>query len=270
MLAIIPCSLKYSSRATWNLQNISVNVGFTSTMLTQTHNRTYRYLLICCCLLSMTGCADGPFQAGTMNPWLRKEWAKDEARGPTFHTKMTELQQLAQQASSYDVNRQDQLATEMSERFAKEGNPLLRAAMVKVMGNLKSPQLDTTLQAAVKDPDNDVRITAIKALGARGDENSLETLASVMSTETQLDVRMATATELRRFKNSQEATRALALALDDNDAALQYRAIQSLQEVTGRNYGVNAAAWREYLAGGNPAPAPAPSIAERFQTWSWR
>ena len=60
------------------------------------------------------------------------------------------------------------------------------------------------------------------------------------------------------------AERALAIALDDKDPALQYRAMQSLREISDRDYGNNAVAWREYLRGGNPAPPEGPSIVERI------
>jgi hypothetical protein len=215
----------------------------------------------------LAGCAEGPFNGGgTWNPYLKKEWEKDEQRGPTFHTKMQQLKQLKAQAATLPVDRQEALATEMALRYREEGNTLLRGAVVGVMGQLRSANVDDALTAAMQDSDAEVRILAARALGARGNEMSLQTLAKAMGNESNLDVRMAITRELSNFKNSPEATRALALALDDNDAALQYRAIQSLELVTGRNYGVNARAWREYLAGGNP-PAQTPSVADRVKGW---
>jgi hypothetical protein len=82
-------------------------------------------------------------------------------------------------------------------------------------------------------------------------------------------VRIAIATQLGKFRNSPEATRALSLALEDNDAALQHQAINSLTQVTGRSYGMSVPAWREYLAGGNPPTPPAPSVAEKVKEWVW-
>jgi HEAT repeats len=221
------------------------------------------------CALLVSGCADGPLNGGgTMNPWLRKEWDRDERRGPTFHTKMQQLRETAANAASLPPERQQQLASEMTERYRTEENSLLRGAIVKALGQLRSANVEDVLSLAVKDDDTEVRLAAVKALGDRGDEQSLRTLASAMSNESNLDVRIAAATALGKFKNSPDATRALALALDDNDAALQYRAIQSLEQVTGRNYGVNVGAWREYLAGGNPT-TPTPSVADRMKAWSW-
>lgn len=225
---------------------------------------------IAAALSLLVGCADGPFNGGgTWNPWLRQEWEKDERRGPTFHTQIQQLKELADSVPSLPANRQEELSREMLERYRNEANPLLRAAVIRVVGRLKGSAVDETLKAALTDTEVEVRIAAVKALGQRGNEEALQQLASAMSSESDLDVRIAVAAELKRFKNSSEATRALALALDDNDAALQHQAIQSLEQVTGRSYGMSVPAWREYLAGGNPTPPPGPSLADRVKGWVW-
>lgn len=237
-----------------------------------TSNCYYRWLFVAALLMScgIVGCADGPFNGGgTLNPWLKKEWDKDEKRGPTFHTKIAALKQLAAQAQYLPADRQESMSIELAERFKNEPNSLLRAELIQVVGNLNGSVVDETLKLAMKDNDAEVRIAATRALGRRGNEAALETLAAAMADDTNLDVRISIAAELRNFKNSAEATRALGLALEDNDTALQYKAIKSLEEVTGRNYGVNASAWREYLAGGNPAPAPPVSIADRVKGYVW-
>lgn len=220
--------------------------------------------------MAFSGCADGPFNGGgTLNPWLRQEWEKDERRGPTFHKQMKQLQDLAASAPSQASDRQEQLAQEMLERYRNEANPLLRGAVVRVAGNLNGSVVDETLAAAMKDAEADVRVAAAKALGRRGNEESLRVLSAAMAEDSDLDVRIAIAGELKRFRNSQEATRALALALEESDAGLQHQAIVSLEQVTGRSYGMNAATWREYLGGGNPTPPPPQSVADRVKGWVW-
>lgn len=221
-------------------------------------------------LVVLAGCADGPFNGGgTWNPWLRKEWEADERRGPTFHTQRKQLKELAESGSYEPAERQEQIAQEMAERYRNEPNSLLRAAVVKVAGSVNGSTVDETLQAAIKDDDPEVRVAAAKALGNRGNEDALKTLAAAMADESDLDVRIAVAGQLGKFRNSPEATRALALALEDNDAGLQHQAIVSLGQVTGRSYGMSVPAWREYLAGGNPPTPPAPSVAETVRDWVW-
>jgi hypothetical protein len=226
--------------------------------------------LLACALGLLSGCAEGPFNGGgTWNPWLRKEWEKDERRGPTFHTQRKQLQELADSAPQQSPERQELIGQEMLERYRNEANPLLRGSVVRVVGRLNASTVDETLQAALKDSEPQVRIAAVKALGQRGNEDALKSLAAAMTEDSDLDVRIAVAGELKHWKNSHEATRALASALEDNDAALQHQAIVSLEQVTGRSYGMSAPAWREYLAGGNPPTPPAPSVAERVKGWVW-
>jgi hypothetical protein len=58
---------------------------------------------------------------------------------------------------------------------------------------------------------------------------------------------------------------ALGIALDDADPALQHRAVQSLERVSGEDFGDSVPAWRQYVRG-EPVNAPEPpSIAERFR-----
>ena len=52
---------------------------------------------------------------------------------------------------------------------------------------------------------------------------------------------------------------ALALALEDNNPALQVRATESLRGVTGENIGRDVAAWKRFILQSNPTSSPADS-----------
>jgi len=79
--------------------------------------------LLACALGLLTGCADGPFNCGgSWNPWLRKEWEKDERRGPTFHTQRKQLQELADSAPMQSAERQEVIGQEMLA-LSKRGQP---------------------------------------------------------------------------------------------------------------------------------------------------
>jgi hypothetical protein len=58
----------------------------------------------------------------------------------------------------------------------------------------------------------------------------------------------------------------LAAALEEGDPAMQFRAVQSLRSVSGRDFGNDANAWREFANGGNPQPAPS-SLVQRWLDW---
>ena len=68
-----------------------------------------------------------------------------------------------------------------------------------------------------------------------------------------VDVRLAAGRALGQL-GGDDAVAALRPALDDPDPALQYRAMQSLREITGKDFGDNVVSWREYVRGeGAPA-----------------
>ena len=76
------------------------------------------------------------------------------------------------------------------------------------------------------------------------------------------DVRLAAAKALGETK-SPEAVPALGEALTDTDPAMQYRAVLSLQKVTGKDLGNDVGRWQQYVKGQQPT-ATSPSLAERF------
>ena len=76
------------------------------------------------------------------------------------------------------------------------------------------------------------------------------------------DVRLAAAKALGETKN-REAVAALGEALDDSDPAMQYRAVLSLKQVTGKDLGNDVNRWQQYVKG--EPPEPTPSLAERIR-----
>ena len=76
---------------------------------------------------------------------------------------------------------------------------------------------------------------------------------------------MAAARELRRFPE-RTAYQALGLALQDDDPALQYRAIESLKAASGKDYGNNLQAWQQFAEGQDPGPEYTPSVADRLRS----
>ena len=83
---------------------------------------------------------------------------------------------------------------------------------------------------------------------------------------TNIDVRLAATRALGNFPVSQAAS-AIGLALNDPDPALQLRAAESLQAVTGEPFGRDIPAWQEYVAGlpgaGDLSEAGTTQVAEQ-------
>jgi HEAT repeat protein len=88
-------------------------------------------------------------------------------------------------------------------------------------------------------------------------------LATRFQTDTDLDVRLRALKMLGELKDK-EAIPVLARALEDGDPAVQYRAVASLKQVSGRDLGNDVNAWREWAA--DPEGDKAEwSIAEGFR-----
>jgi HEAT repeat protein len=219
----------------------------------------------------LSGCADGVVpELRSLNPWIRQQWQEDETFGPTFHRKVADLAALRSSASALSPVEREQIAQQLAGRLKDEPSAAMRLELARTLGELPAESAQAALAATLADENPQVRVVACKALGRRQTAESVESLGKVVAEDTDLDVRIAATRELGRFKDP-AAAQALRSALDDRDAALQGIAMESLRGITGRRELANSVpAWRQYLDGGNPAPPPAPSIAESLQKyWYW-
>ena len=217
-----------------------------------------------CLAASLVGCADGPIpEMGIMNPWVRKQWDADEAYGPTYHRRVTVLSRWRSQARTLPKPEQEKTSQELAQQFRDERSTAVRAEVLRTLSEFPTYEAQTTLLAAVNDADPKLRAIACGGLGRRQCPESLEALSTALGADTDLDVRLAAARALASFRGP-AAAKALAVGLEDNDPALQAVAMESLQSVTGKDYGTSVATWREYLRGGDPPRPPGPSIAQRL------
>lgn len=235
--------------------------------------RTLWILPLAASLLSAAGCADGIVpEVRSLNPWLRKQWAEDELAGPTYHRKVADLAKLRSRVRNLTPAELEQAASELSQRLRDEPSPVMRAELVRTLGELPSAAARTAVLGAASDESPHVRIAACKALSRQPTPEGFESLSQAVAGDSDMDVRIAAARSLGQFQQFESAP-ALRPALDDNDPALQLAAMQSLQSVTGRSeYGTDhrwVATWREYLGGGTPTPPPAPTLAELLQQYRY-
>ena len=112
-----------------------------------------------------------------------------------------------------------------------------------------------------RNSDTHVRVVACEAWGRHGDARRSSSFATCCG-RVNPDVRLAAAKALGETK-SPEAVPALGEALSDADPAMQYRAVLSLQKVTGKDLGNDVGRWQQYVKGQQPT-ATSPSLAERF------
>lgn len=216
-------------------------------------------------LAVLGGCAEGPMPyIMSLNPRTRQEWKADEMYEPTLHRQLAEVEALREAATGLSVARQRHWSGELTYILEHDDNPLLRAAAVKALGEFTVPESNEGLRVALTDRDAKVRQTACAVWGARGGEEALQRLAETLGTDTDLDVRIVAARELRRFQDP-KAYQALGLALQDPDPALRYQVVESLREASGKDYGNDFEAWQKFAQGQDPGPERSPSIAERLR-----
>ncbi len=211
-----------------------------------------------------TGCTDGPFyQMKKMNPYFQSQWKKDQELGPTFTDRLTELDLLKQQLSGMGEQQQQQWTSQLSAIIQKDPSAEMRARAVGTVATLSSDEAVTALNFASGDDVEKVRLAACQAWKLRGDQAARDMLLSLAETDESTSVRQAAIDGLSIFANEQEVTSALTRLLDDRSPAIQFQAARSLKVMTGRDYGGDFEAWKQFMAGEDvPQPVP-PSIVER-------
>ncbi|MBX7165606.1 MAG: HEAT repeat domain-containing protein [Pirellulales bacterium] len=215
--------------------------------------------LVCLVLvMSLVGCAK------LRAPWTKSAKQDVKSRADVYASRQEELAQLADQAGKLTSAEQDRIAAELQQELSNEANPVMRDAIVRTLGAMKSPGSLAALKHAMGDTDKYVRARVCESLGRRRDAEAAAALSEIISTDSESHVRLAAARALGRIDDPQ-SVQGLGVALQDGDPALQHRAMESLRAVTHRDFGNDVGAWREFVQGGNPAE-PQPTIAERLRS----
>jgi HEAT repeat protein len=164
---------------------------------------------------------------------------------------MEQLQELRTQLPEMPQTEQQAKATELAQRYRNESDALIRAQIVRTIARCGSLDSADTLRSALLDSERDVRIAACEGWGEHGGPQAAGQLGQVLRKDKSKDVRIAAARALGKLKDP-EVVAMLSPALDDPDPALQFRAVQSLREATGKDFGDSVASWREFVRGGAP------------------
>lgn len=227
-------------------------------------------LVVCLGLLALgVGCADGPIpELRTYNPWVREQWAEDEKFGPTYYTRVEALQNLRNRASSMSPDERERVSAELAQQISAESSVPMQREMIRTLAVYRTTTAEAAILTTLKSDSADVRRYACEALAQQGSPAAITTLGEVVGSDTDPDVRKAAARALQSYPDP-AAAQALRVALDEDDPAMQKIAMDSLRQISGRDYGNDPSRWREYLQGGDPTPAPPPSIASTLTDWIW-
>jgi HEAT repeat protein len=218
--------------------------------------RLWAAALLVSCALALAGCAQNrgglfaskpePPPPGVVPPYERLE----------------KLQELATQASQKTPVERESIAADLAAQIAREPDPNIREQIVRTLAAYPSTAAQNVLHAAMQDADLNVRVAACESWRQQDPSVAVRELTAALSEGNEHDVRMAAARELGRRKDRQ-ALAPLAETLADPNPALQQRVASSLREISGRDFGPNVEAWRQYAATGQGEEPPV-SLVERL------
>ena len=245
------------------LANTAVS-GATTRMMHAWLMRWFRIAVCMLLLISMPACTSSLKPNWDKLAWWKKE--PEAEQGPSIATpqdRINKLHQMAKMAPQRGPAQLEGESQDLTTVLRKEDDPLIRAEILRALAAYPTASAAKMLTAGLKDTDQGVRIACCEAWAKRKGHEATRLLSETLTSDTDIDVRLAAARALGDTGDP-AATASLAQALENPDPAMQYRAVQSLKKVTGKNYGDSVAVWRDYLKGNSP---PEPSLATRIKSW---
>jgi HEAT repeat protein len=205
-----------------------------------------------------TGCAGW---RAALDP--EKVAVERERYGATADQRISELQAEAKRAQQGAGADQATFTQGLAKQILAEHDPRVRASMLAIAAEFDTPAAVAICRGALEDPEARVRMAACEAWAKRGGPDAVSLLAARFDADADVDVRLKALRELGAL-GSQDAVPVLARALENPDPAVQYRAVTALKKVSGRDLGDDVNAWRTWAADPT-AEGTEWSIAEGFR-----
>jgi HEAT repeat protein len=183
--------------------------------------------------------------------------------GPVGVQRIEELETRAKKIRRASPQEQEAFAAELAQKMQHENDTLVRMAMIDVLSNLRTSSADAVLCLGLQDPEIDIRVACCEAWQKRPSPEATRILAETLSSDTNVDVRLAAAKALSAA-DDKDAVKALGQALEDPDPAMQYVAVASMKNVTGKDLGNDVNAWRQLAKQPDP-PLREKSMAARLR-----
>lgn len=218
-----------------------------------------RLVLLTVGSLGGAGCTSWP----PPTPWS-KSVTQADPYGPTADQRMAKLSADAKEAQAGPPETHEAFTRRLVELMLGEHDPRVRCRILDVAAEFDTPTAGAICKGALQDPDERVRMAACSAWGRRGGPEAIDLLAARYRNDPQLDVRLRAIRALGELRDA-AAVPVLAEALEDGDPAVQYRAVAALKRASGRDLGNDVNRWREWAA--DPEGSGAEwSIAEGFRS----
>jgi HEAT repeat protein len=220
-------------------------------------------LVFCLGLTMCTGCAETAERFTSFGSRLMFRTPEQVLNIKTPADRIKELKKLAKAAPKQPPAEQEKMVATLSAEYQNESDPILRRQLLRTLAVYPQTAAGAVVLGAVSDGDVETRRTACACLGIRGDKGAVTELTRLIGSETNFDVRIAAVRALGQTGDP-SALLPLSEAIIDPDPAMQARAHESLVSVSGRDYGNDVQAWRQYAQTGK-SDAPEVSLAERVR-----
>lgn len=153
--------------------------------------------------------------------------------------------------SAYESQAQkDEAIGIMIAKLKEAKEPVaVRAVIVRSLGNLGDRRARPEIIKAANDVENAViRVEACRALGKVGQPEDATILARIMTIDKLEDCRIAAIEGLGMLKAQDARIYNILLdGMDHDDPAIRLECLRALREITGKDVGVDPAAWRREL-----------------------
>ena len=194
------------------------------------------------------GCSDTRWNsAGFRNPFASKTDAYKSQYGLSSADRIRQLESLTEKPTKISSAQLPILAQQLTDTIANDADSLVRRAAIRLLAQLPDEFALPGMREAAQNSDHVVRQLAIEGWSERITDEAVSVLTGALRNDGHLDVQLAAAKGLANF-NSSTVIQALSTALEYQDPAIQFRAAQSLAQVTGQNLGTDITAWQRFLA----------------------
>jgi HEAT repeat protein len=239
---------------------------------------------LCVVIAAAQGCTWGS-KNGV--PWWGSKKEKEEAAtnldkyGPVAFKRVEFIKMEGKYAAEGGPQEKQKVADDLARSIQTEQDPLVRMEMVRTLTTIPNETAASVLYNGMKDPDPEVRVAVCEAWGKRAaiatkaggvatpqtteTDAAARLLSEALAGDTNVDVRLAAARALGKVRNDPRAVGALGIALKDQDPALQFRAVASLKEVSGKDFGNDVGKWQQYVDSVVPPGQQPKAIAGRPQ-----
>lgn len=214
--------------------------------------------------LITAGCAEGPlYSTGWISPYAIDHWKKEESYGPTVIALREQQVRLREALPTLSPAERESAISDLGQKFRDETNQTLRLEYLKTVGVAQEPSAIPILVGATADRSLLVRAAACDALKGRNAPEAQERLRTLAESDVSVDVRLA-AIRAMEGDASEGTLGTMGRLLEDDDPAIQFRTMATLEATTGKELGKDRRAWTAYLAGEEPEIRQ----ASWFEGWS--